>query len=389
VHKLVTHPTTLTSQNSGKEVLSLEEILAEGIAGVKTSDREEDGRRAHKQLPPGNLFSRFSKNNVKKLQEAMYQSTENENIDITLDLRSFGVPWSLHCWIRTLLTAHHNNFSSVIDELLQDFSKEWTEDNSSYFTDECLPVLFSIFRTNKAEGTTLFLADVLSACYGKEPIDKIVFPENSDTADTTAGSRAGGGAPRIDPKFVNNPELSDIQFRVEGRIFYAHKLVLITSSLKFRSMLNSKFCEGSPPVLQINDIRYEIFDTVMQYLYKGNTEELCVESADILELMAAANFFQLDGLLQYCEVRCASLIDLDNIVSYYIHAKVYSAKNLLTYCEGFILQNLVALLTYDDSVKRLIFGKKLQNHDVITGLLRTLQERVKKKGPSKNKKHSL
>ena len=148
VHKLVTHPTTLTSQNSGKEVLSLEEILAEGIAGVKTSDREEDGRRAHKQLPPGNLFSRFSKNNVKKLQEAMYQSTENENIDITLDLRSFGVPWSLHCWIRTLLTAHHNNFSSVIDELLQDFSKEWTEDNSSYFTDECLPVLFSIFRND-------------------------------------------------------------------------------------------------------------------------------------------------------------------------------------------------------------------------------------------------
>ena len=47
--------------------------------------------------------------------------------------------------------------------------------------------------------------------------------------------------------------------------------------------------------------------------------------------------------------------------------QVYSAKNLLTYCEGFILQNLVALLTYDDSVKRLIFGKKLQNHDVITG----------------------
>ena len=60
----------------------------------------------------------------------------------------------------------------------------------------------------------------------------------------------------------------------------------------------------------------------MQYLYKGSTEELSVEATDILELMAAANFFQLDGLLHYCEVRCASLIDLDNIVSYYIHAKV-------------------------------------------------------------------
>lgn len=154
-------------------------------------------------------------------------------------------------------------------------------------------------------------------------------------------------------------------------------------------MLNSKFCEGSPPVLQINDIRYEIFEMVMQYLYNGSADDLDVEATDILELMAAANFFQLDGLLHFCEVRCASLIDLDTIVSYYIHAKVYSARKLLTYCEGFLLQNLVALLTYDDSVKRLIFGKKLQNHDVINGLLRTLQERVKRRPPNKSKKHSL
>ena len=67
----------------------------------------------------------------------------------------------------------------------------------------------------------------------------------------------------------------------------------------------------------------------MQYLYKGSTEELSVEATDILELMAAANFFQLDGLLHYCEVRCASLIDLDNIVSYYIHAKVRVSTVLL------------------------------------------------------------
>jgi ankyrin repeat and BTB/POZ domain-containing protein 2 len=67
-----------------------------------------------------------------------------------------------------------------------------------------------------------------------------------------------GGA-RIDPQFVNNEELSDVRFRVEGRLFYAHKIVLITASPRFKSMLSSKFCEGSPPVVQINDIRYNIF----------------------------------------------------------------------------------------------------------------------------------
>ena len=67
LHKLVTHPTTLTSQNSGREVLSLEEILAEGVAGLNNNNKDDhqELRRGNK---PGNLYSRFSKTNVKKLQ---------------------------------------------------------------------------------------------------------------------------------------------------------------------------------------------------------------------------------------------------------------------------------------------------------------------------------
>lgn len=49
----------------------------------------------------------------------------------------------------------------------------------------------------------------------------------------------------------------------------------------------------------------------------------------------------------------------------------------MEYCQGFLLQNMVALLTYDDSVKRLLFAKKIPNHDVLSGLLTTLQHRIK------------
>lgn len=51
----------------------------------------------------------------------------------------------------------------------------------------------------------------------------------------------------------------------------------------------------------------------------------------------------------------------------------------MEYCQGFLLQNMVALLTYDDSVKRLLFAKKIPNHDVLSGLLGTLQARIKVK----------
>lgn len=51
----------------------------------------------------------------------------------------------------------------------------------------------------------------------------------------------------------------------------------------------------------------------------------------------------------------------------------------MEYCQGFLLQNMIALLTYDDSVKRLMFAKKIPNHDVLNGLLITLQNRIKTK----------
>lgn len=60
----------------------------------------------------------------------------------------------------------------------------------------------------------------------------------------------------------------------------------------------------------------------MEFLYHGGCATLQVNQNDVLELMAAANFFQLDGLLRFCEVQCSAVVDLDNVVSMYIHAKV-------------------------------------------------------------------
>ncbi|XP_059093566.1 ankyrin repeat and BTB/POZ domain-containing protein 3-like [Tigriopus californicus] len=351
----------------GNEILSLAEILAEGATNSTCPSPGEENQLPNKSAMPA---TRMTKVQTKHLQEAMYHAAESNNLEIALDIHNFGVPWTLYCWIQCLQIAQETHAHQYINEILQDFSKEWLNDHKNYFAEEALPVLFQLFKTTKNESTLLMLADIFGSSFGSRPLSPVnVYQDDTGVSEFS---------PRIDPKFVNNPELSDVQFRVEGRIFYAHKLVLVTASPRFHSMLNSRFCEGTPPVLQINDIRHNIFNMVMLYLYNGNTGELHVEGPDVLELMAAANFFQLTGLLKYCEVFCSKLVDLDNIVSYYIHAKVYLASNLLNYCERFLLQNLVALLTYDDSVKRLLFGKKLQNHDVLNGLLKCLQNRLQK-----------
>ncbi|XP_018044055.1 PREDICTED: ankyrin repeat and BTB/POZ domain-containing protein BTBD11 isoform X2 [Atta colombica] len=360
LHQLLSHPLNFSAKRGEKEILSLEEILAEGNAGNNSQQQTAEARGARRE----GKEPVFNKIQTKALQEAMYHSAESNHLDITMELRGLKVGWTLHCWMHSLATAHEMRLDSVIDQLLQDFLQVCPDDYSTQFVQECLPLLFNIFRYSKKEGTTLLLADIFCTCFGWEPIKPI--------RDTTLSSGS-----RIDPKFVNNPELSDVQFRVEGRVFYGHKIVLVTSSPRFRNMLSSKLCEGNPPIVQINDIRYHIFQMVMEFLYHGGCATLEVNQSDVLELMAAANFFQLDGLLRYCEAQCSTMVDLDNIVSMYIHAKVYNAAQLLEYCQGFLLQNMVALLTYDDSVKRLLFAKKLPNHDVLAGLLLTLQSRIK------------
>ncbi|XP_076665560.1 ankyrin repeat and BTB/POZ domain-containing protein 2 isoform X3 [Andrena cerasifolii] len=372
LHQLLSHPLNFSAKRGEKEVLSLEEILAEGSAGTSPQQQTVDGRgnRREGKEPV------FNKVQTKALQEAMYHSAESNHLDITMELRGLKVGWTLHCWMHSLATAHEMRLDSVIDQLLQDFLQVCPDDYSTQFVQECLPLLFNIFRYSKKEGTTLLLADIFCTCFGWEPIKPI--------RDTTLSSGS-----RIDPKFVNNPELSDVQFRVEGRVFYGHKIVLVTSSPRFRNMLSSKLCEGNPPIVQINDIRYHIFQMVMEFLYHGGCATLEVNQSDVLELMAAANFFQLDGLLRYCEAQCSSMVDLDNIVSMYIHAKVYNATQLLEYCQGFLLQNMVALLTYDDSVKRLLFAKKLPNHDVLAGLLLTLQARIKARRSQQQRRRSI
>lgn len=47
--------------------------------------------------------------------------------------------------------------------------------------------------------------------------------------------------------------------RVDDKIIYGHKIVLITASPRFRNMFKSTMSDDTAPTIQIKDIRYHIF----------------------------------------------------------------------------------------------------------------------------------
>ncbi|KAG9281136.1 ankyrin repeat and BTB/POZ domain-containing protein 2 [Astyanax mexicanus] len=328
------------------DVLSLEEILAEGVEGeVGTLSRNGD-------IPPSpnpSLASeggqpRLCKARMKALQEASFYSAEHGYLDVTMELRSLGVPWTMHVWLESLRSAQLQSRASVTLSLLRDFTSIKEDNYCEELLSVGLPLIFSILKSSKNEAIIQQIGSIFSHCYGPAPIPPV--PERKSTLSA-----------QLDPHFLNNQEMSDVTFLVEGKPFYAHRVLLMTASERFKSILgsnssgNSQHCND----IEISDVKYNTFQVMMSYLYCGGSESLKLAVPDLLEMLSVASLFQLAGLQRHCEQLCAQNINLDNAVSVYNTAKAHGAAELSAYCEGYFLQNMGSLLERE-SFRGLICG---------------------------------
>ncbi|XP_018413683.1 PREDICTED: ankyrin repeat and BTB/POZ domain-containing protein BTBD11 isoform X2 [Nanorana parkeri] len=343
--KLLSQP-----EKEKSDILSLEEILAEG------SDLAET---ANTPLCP----SRNSKAKLKALKEAMYHCAEHGYVDVTIDIRSLGVPWTLHTWLESLRISFHQHRRPLIQCLLKEFKSIQEEEYTEELVTQGLPLMSEILKASKNEVISQQLAVIFSQCYGPYPIPKLTEMKRKQTS-------------RLDPHFLNNKEMSDITFIVEGRPFYAHKVLLFTASPRFKALLTNKSTTENN-CIEINYVKYHIFQLVMQYLYYGGTESLLIKNNEIMELLSASKFFQLEALQRHCEIICAKSINTENCVDIYNHAKFLGVPELSSYCEGFFLKNMM-LLIENEAFKQLLYDKNSETtgQDVLGDLQRTLATRI-------------
>ncbi|KAL7858385.1 hypothetical protein AOLI_G00184870 [Acnodon oligacanthus] len=358
LRKLLSQP-----QQVKEDVLSLEEILAEGVE----NEAGRPSRNGDIPLSPNPSLAseggqpRLCKTRMKALQEASFYSAEHGYLDVTMELRSLGVPWKLHVWLESLRSAQLQSRAAVTLSLLRDFTSIREEDYCEELLSVGLPLMFSILKSIKNEAIIQQLGSIFSHCYGPAPIPLI--PEMKTTLSA-----------QLDPHFLNNQEMSDVTFLVEGKPFYAHRVLLITASERFKSLLgfnssnNSQHCKD----IEISDVKYNIFQVMMSYLYCGGTESLKLAIPALLELLSAASLFQLAGLQRHCEQLCAQNIDLDNAVSIYNTAKAHGAVELSAYCEGYFLQNMGELLERE-SFRGLLCGPTTRSYPGRDMLLEELE----------------
>uniref|UniRef100_A0A669CYD0 Ankyrin repeat and BTB domain containing 3 n=1 Tax=Oreochromis niloticus TaxID=8128 RepID=A0A669CYD0_ORENI len=353
--KLLSH----TEKGKG-DVLSLEEILAEGS--------ELEGR----SMSQMDLI-RTGKAKLKALKEAMYHSAEHGHVDITIDIRSLGVPWTLHTWLESLRTCFHQHRRPLIQGLLKEFSCIEEEEYTEELITHGLPLMFQILRASKNEVISQQLAAIFTQCYGPYPIPKLAEIKKKQSS-------------RLDPHFLNNKEMSDVTFLVEGKPFYAHKVLLFTASNRYLNLLKVSHMFRLFPLniyvvfpflCALCKIWILSYQLVMQYLYCGGTEALHIRNTDVMELLSAAKFFQLEALQRHCEIICSKNINTDTCVEIYNHTKFLDAPDLASYIEGYFLKNMVILIELEP-FKQLLYDAPPDSPgcDILRDLEKTLAIRI-------------
>ncbi|MGH0156897.1 UNVERIFIED_CONTAM: hypothetical protein FKN15_032559 [Acipenser sinensis] len=327
----------LSQPQQGKgDVLSLEEMLAEGVEGKQAP--------VCRPVSPSEGQIKLCKARMKALQEATYYSAEHGYLDVTMELHALGLPWKLHSWIESLRSSHLQCRGPVTLTLLREFTAIKEDDYCEELVSEGLPLMFSILRSSKNDAINQQLASIFSQCYGKGPLPTI--PEIKKTLPS-----------QLDNHFLNNAEMSDVTFLIEGKPFYAHKVLLITASDKFKALVgNSEDKQGRSKTIEITNMKYKIFQMMMEYLYCGCTESLVIPVSDVLELLSAASLFQLEALQRHCEIICTQSINPENSVSIYHSAKLHNATELASFCEGYFLQSMGQLLEHE-VFRALVFGR--------------------------------
>ncbi|XP_044535069.1 ankyrin repeat and BTB/POZ domain-containing protein BTBD11 [Gracilinanus agilis] len=349
-HRNVFRKLLAQPEKEKSDILSLEEILAEGTDLAETA-------------PPPLCASRNSKAKLKALREAMYHSAEHGYVDVTIDIRSIGVPWTLHTWLESLRVSFQQHRRPLIQCLLKEFKSIQEEEYTEELITQGLPLMFEILKASKNEVISQQLCVIFTHCYGPYPIPKLVEIKRKQTS-------------RLDPHFLNNKEMSDVTFLVEGRPFYAHKVLLFTASPRFKALLSTKPTNDST-CIEINYVKYPIFQVTSSSLAPGTSKHAQCKCSCLLELLSAAKFFQLEALQRHCEIICAKGINTDNCVDIYNHAKFLGVTELSTYCEGYFLKNMMVLIE-NEAFKQLLYDKngEASGQDVLQDLQRTLAIRI-------------
>jgi len=165
---------------------------------------------------------------------------------------------------------------------------------------------------------------------------KITFVYPSTTMEAISVEAAEGRMVEDMTSFFESAELCDVVLVAGERKVKAHRAILAARSKVFRAMFKKGTREAEARAVAIEGMEGDTLAELVGYIYTGKAGGL---PANALELMAAADMYELQELKSICAEEVLSNISLENVVEVLILAMRHSAPTVVARALYFIKAN--------------------------------------------------
>ncbi|KAG0222481.1 hypothetical protein BGW41_006001 [Actinomortierella wolfii] len=143
-------------------------------------------------------------------------------------------------------------------------------------------------------------------------------------------------------KLVGSPTGADVKFIIgeEQATRHGHSLILSIRCPYFADALSSSWREGTDGVFRKPNVRPEIFDLILQYIYSG---QVTLDEKVVPELIQAADELRIKDLVHGCEEYALKNLSNENVFAMTMLASLHGLDRLRAECHDHIAFNFDVL----------------------------------------------
>ncbi|XP_048835229.1 RCC1 and BTB domain-containing protein 1-like isoform X2 [Brienomyrus brachyistius] len=170
--------------------------------------------------------------------------------------------------------------------------------------------------------------DDVFACFATPPVMWRLLSVEQDDFLTVAQS--------LKNEF-DNPETSDLKFRVEGKYIHVHKAFLKIRCKYFRSMFQSHWSEDTKEEIELDQYSYPVYHAFLGFLYTDNVDLSPEHAIGLLDL---ATSYCENRLKRLCQNIIKGGITAENAFILLSAAAKYEAQDLEEFCFKYCVNHL-------------------------------------------------
>ncbi|XP_071455545.1 actin-binding protein IPP-like [Hetaerina americana] len=136
--------------------------------------------------------------------------------------------------------------------------------------------------------------------------------------------------------------LCDVELEAAGgKVFKAHRSVLVAACSYFRAMFSSGLLEGKESRVKMLSLSPQTMSSMLQFIYTG---ELQVGLDEVQELMVVADMLQMGDVIDGCTQLMHDEIDPANALGIFRFAEAHNCTAMSKMSECFVKQNFVEVV---------------------------------------------